>query len=90
MQGMYSNMINRTNKEPERFSGIILKSKFYEIAFNSYQLNQLHYNWCNNNHKKGLTPSVDRINNKRGYFHNNIQFLTLRDNCAKGLVESLS
>ena len=85
VKGMYSNMINRTNKEPERFRGIILKSKFYEIALTSYRLNQLHYNWCNNNCKRGLTSSVDRINNKRGYFHDNIQFLTLRDNCAKGL-----
>ena len=74
VKGMYSNMINRTNKEPERFRGIILKSKFYEIALTSYRLNQLHYNWCNNNCKRGLTSSVDRINNKRGYFHDNSHF----------------
>lgn len=40
--------------------------------------------WQDSGFKRGLTPSIDRIDSSRGYTLDNIQWLTLSNNCRKG------
>lgn len=40
-------------------------------------------NWKKSNYNTKLTPSVDRIDTKKGYTLDNMQFLTHSDNCTK-------
>lgn len=44
---------------------------------------KLYKNWKLSNFNKKLSPSIDRINNKRSYMKNNLQWLTLSQNSSK-------
>ena len=44
---------------------------------------KLYSQWVESNYNKKLAPSIDRITNKIGYEKNNMQWLTLSDNCKK-------
>lgn len=55
------------------------KSKIYKNLYNR---------WVESGYLHALVPSVDRINPRLGYIKENIQFLTLRDNSAKGSTGS--
>ena len=39
--------------------------------------------------KKHLNPSLDRVDNKKGYIKNNVRFLSFRANSLKGDVEDI-
>lgn len=41
--------------------------------------------WKKSNYNRALAPSIDRIDNKKGYSINNIQWLALRDNIKKDI-----
>jgi len=47
------------------------------------KFNQLYENWKTNGFTRKLTPSIDRIDNSRGYEADNIQWLTVTDNSRK-------
>lgn len=44
----------------------------------------LYNNWQNNGFKRGLAPSIDRIDNAKGYCLDNIQWMTQSNNSKKG------
>lgn len=48
------------------------------------QFFRLWINWRNAGYCRALTPSIDRIDNRRGYTVDNMQWLSLRDNDIKG------
>jgi hypothetical protein len=65
-------------------------SIFYESDdFTNWCLSQrkfhkLFENWKANNYQKHLSPSIDRIDNYRGYSFDNIQLMTWEENQTKG------
>lgn len=40
--------------------------------------------WQDSGFERKLTPSIDRIDSSKGYTLDNIQWLTLSNNCRKG------
>jgi hypothetical protein len=60
------------------------RKEFYAFALNSVEYQGLHANWVESNFEFSLIPTVDRIDNLKGYLINNIQFITHAKNVAKG------
>ena len=44
---------------------------------------RLHRIWKRNSYKRGFSPSIDRINNNKGYTLDNIQWILQKENCSK-------
>jgi hypothetical protein len=82
----YHDMVQRTKQH--NFPNIITREKFYEFANNSPELKKLYEAWVESGYERSLTPSVDRIDNSKGYISGNIQFLTQSENTKKGHVEN--
>lgn len=47
------------------------------------QFNKLHKEWIDSGFKRGKSPSIDRVDNSRGYTIDNIQWLTVSENNRK-------
>lgn len=43
----------------------------------------IYFEWAEANFPLDLSPSIDRIDPKKGYIAENIQWLSFRDNCEK-------
>lgn len=83
---MYHLMSDRTQgfQKSRAFSKpICTRQEFYNFALSNSNLKTLFDNWIKNGYQKMEVPSVDRIKNNKGYTLENIQFLTLGDNCRK-------
>jgi hypothetical protein len=81
---MYQGMKKRvkSGKVPKRNFLSVLE--FTEKCINDKSLKVLFQNWVKNNYDRNLTPTPDRINFKKGYSLDNIQFLSKIDNTNKG------
>lgn len=44
---------------------------------------KLHKQWVESNYSNKLAPSIDRIDNKKGYMPSNMQWMTLSENTSK-------
>lgn len=87
---MFKKMIGRVNgKAKERYKGLEICSReeFLNLALNNKYLKNIYANWQNSSYQFRLIPTVDRIDNARGYAIDNIQFLTFSDNARKGDYE---
>ena len=62
---------------------IIEKKTFYFWAMKSIKFHKLFYEWQQSGYDRKLVPSIDRKDNTKGYTIENIQFLTLSNNCKK-------
>lgn len=56
---------------------------FLEFAKKSNQLKSVYNNWKKNGYIRKLSPSLDRIDNCKGYSIENIQFLSMIENVNK-------
>jgi len=83
---MYYLMKSRTKRKG--FLTIVSKQYFIEFIKSSKIYYELFLNWKNSGYKLGLTPTVDRIDNQKGYVENNLQILTYTDNQSKGSKET--
>ena len=86
---LYTHMRRRIHDDPQKYQGSCTKEIFYEFALKDKKLKVLYKNWIDSGWRRDLTPSIDRINNRRGYSLDNMQFLTFRQNALKGVYESL-
>ncbi len=59
------------------------KIELYEWIILQPSFNNLYINWVESGYNTPDKPSVDRIDNSKGYSFNNIQLMTFRDNKLK-------
>jgi hypothetical protein len=98
----FHHLKNKTNLEymiKKRYRSMIKRSKqrgwkicsfkdFKEFALKSEEFKRLREAWISSGLDQKLVPSVDRIDNEKGYELENIQFLTMVENVKKGHIEA--
>ena len=67
---------------------ICSKEEFKEFAFLNEKLKKLHNDWIDYNFDIKKSPSIDRIDNSKGYIIGNMQFITHSENVSKGNIET--
>lgn len=82
---MYHHLKNRAKIKSFYYPS---KEEFKNFAINNKQLRNIHTKWIGQGKRYGDMPSVDRIDNNKGYYLNNIQFITHSDNVSKGNKET--
>jgi hypothetical protein len=86
----YRNMLSRVNgvtkKKNHLYLGleILDKEDFYLWSMNSFDFKYLFEKWIESNYDRKLTPSIDRIDSKKGYCFGNMQWITFSENCKRG------
>lgn len=69
----------RGHKDPE-----YTKEEFKNWLFTQENFNELYLKWVLSGYVKGLKPSVDRLDDYKGYSFDNIQLVTWYENNQKG------
>ena len=83
-RGIISRTENKTKNHSSAFGkGHITKEEFFKWASENKNFKQLYKKWEKNNFKRELSPSIDRIDLNKGYFLNNIQWITMKENNTK-------
>lgn len=86
----YRNMLSRVNgvtkKKNHLYLGleILDKETFYKWSLDNDDFKELFTYWIMTNHERKYTPSIDRIDSKKGYTIDNIQWITFSENCKRG------
>lgn len=65
---------------------ICTKEEYYEWCYKKENMDtfkKLHKEWAESNFERKLTPSIDRIDNSKGYTIDNMQWLSLTENNKK-------
>lgn len=65
---------------------LIPKEVFYSWAKSDANFKLLFQKYKESNYDRRLTPSVDRINSKKGYEIDNIEFVTHSENSRRGSI----
>ena len=87
---MYRNMKSRVSgiqkNKAHLYEGLELmpKEDFYSLALNDSEFNKLFVEWENSDYDRKLTPSPDRMDSRRGYTPDNIDFVTHSVNSRNG------
>lgn len=86
--GSMKSRIIGTATRPYKVEGkkIATKKEFLDWCYSKEvfaQFERLHQKWIQSDFDKHLTPSIDRIDNDRGYTLDNMQWITLLANCEK-------
>tara|TARA_R110000868_G_scaffold322401_1_gene583335 strand:- start:30 stop:425 length:396 start_codon:yes stop_codon:yes gene_type:complete len=86
----YRNMLSRVNGVTKNKNHLYLgldildKETFYEWSINNEDFIMLFIIWSRLNYNRRYTPSIDRIDSKKGYTLDNIQWITFSENCRRG------
>lgn len=68
-----------------RGKGVLTREEWEEwTKSNMDTFNALYSEWKSNGFTRGLTPSIDRVNNDLSYTQDNIRWITLSENAIKG------
>jgi len=60
------------------------KEEFKNWLFSQPKFDELYNNWVLSNFERSLTPSIDRLNDYKGYSFDNIRLTAWKDNNIKG------
>jgi len=90
LSALYSKMSRRVRglkgatKRPDIYTGLTIlpKDAFYNWAKNHSDFLNLYKSWVSNDFDRKLTPSVNRMNSKKGYILGNIEWMTTSQNCG--------
>lgn len=81
---MYWGMKYRVNSH-KNYAGMSVDftlKEFYAFL-DKTNFEKLHIAWIESGYMRKLAPSVDRLDNTKGYSLDNIQIITLSENCSK-------
>jgi len=85
--GMLARIQGRATREYKvEGKNICKRDEFIKWCNSSKNLkvfNSIHEKWCDSGFKRNLTPSIDRIDNSKGYVLENIRWVSLLENCKK-------
>ena len=87
IHSMYGNMKKRVNRGKVFYHKYIDFSCFEKFCYSSKIFNSLYDNWVLSKFEYKLSPSLDRVDNNKGYTVDNLQFLTHSENSRKGSFE---
>lgn len=81
---MRERVANKNNQHPA-YEGlpICFRDDFIAFGIDNKNLQNLYKQWQESNYEYFLTPSVDRVDNSKGYTLDNIQFITTIENIKK-------
>jgi hypothetical protein len=65
---------------------ILPKEEFYTWALNNPDFHDLFKEWEENKYDRKITPSIDRIDPRFGYFLKNMQFVTAGENSRRNNI----
>lgn len=82
---MMCHMTYRSKLKGFKFN--ISLDEFREWLFSQTHFQKLYADWKDSNYDIQKRPSIDRVDNNRGYTFNNIQVLTWKQNNVKGMSE---
>jgi len=87
----YRNMLSRVRGIQRPYGNhhgleILDKQEFYDWALNNEDFHNLFKDWEISKYDRKLTPSVDRIDPRFGYYKLNMQFITHSENSSRGNV----
>lgn len=77
----------RTRTPTKGYPTLIDSQEFYELAAKDRTYKKLFKQWEESDFDIRMTPTLDRVNAKKGYIAGNLQFLTYTDNVVKGNKE---
>lgn len=86
----YRNMLSRvtgvTKNKNHLYLGleILDKNIFYDFSINNKEFNALFSDWEKMNYNRKFTPSIERIDSKKGYLLDNIEWIPFSENCRRG------
>lgn len=90
LSNLYSHMKERVTNPDKSVQGrkylglpICSRESFIAFGLKDSKFNALFKKYKRSRGKRVFAPSVDRINNRRGYTRSNIQFLSLPENSLK-------
>lgn len=69
---------------------ILNKEEFLNWAINDINFLRIHKNWVINNYDTRLSPSINRIDPRKGYTLNNIEWMTHSMNCRLANVTKIN
>lgn len=86
---LYRNMLSRVRGVQKlkyhlyKDKDILNKDEFYKWSLNNDNFHKLFNNYELSNYDRKLAPSVDRINSKKGYVIENMEFVTMSENSSR-------
>lgn len=87
---LYRNMQSRiTGVQKQKWylykgKSLLLRELFYSWSISCKDFHKLFKTWEKNNYNRKLTPSVNRINSKKGYNISNMEWITHSQNSRLG------
>jgi len=92
---MYRNMTSRVRgiQKPKAHlylgKELLPREEFYKWARNHKDFWKLFNSWGESNYDRKLTPTVDRIDSQKGYFLDNMEWVTHSENSRRGSLSNV-